>query len=145
MKRHFLFIAIATALIASCAKEPQFEMSDGTRIPLNIDGSIKQVATKATAQGFVDKDAVGLFAVNYSENNTVAGTLLASGNQADNVQYVFDEPNQKWNPLRTVYYKDVNTNVDIYLYYPYQSSISDINASAFEVKQRGRRSCIFPL
>lgn len=110
-------------------------MSDGNRIPMNIDGSISQVPTKATAQGFVDKDAVGLFAVNYIDNNTVAGTLLASGNQADNIKYVFDEPNQKWTPMRSVYYKDVNTNVDIYLYYPYQSDISDVNESNFEVKK----------
>ncbi len=135
IKKSLFFVIAALALVASCAKEPDFQMPDSTRIPMNIDGSINQVPTKATAQGFVDKDAVGLFAVNYSENNTVAGTLLASGNQADNVQYVFDEPNQKWNPLKTVYYKDVNTHVDIYLYYPYQSSISDINASAFEVKK----------
>ena len=122
-------------LLASCTKEPDFELPSGSRIPMNIDGSINQVHTKATAQGFVDKDAVGLFAVNYTDNNTVAGTLLASGNQADNVKYVFDEPNQKWTPLRPVYYKDINTNVDIYLYYPYMSKIDNIDACGFEVKK----------
>ena len=136
MKKLKLFLAVAAvAALASCAKEPDFEMPSGSRIPMNIDGSINQVHTKATAQGFVDKDAVGLFAVNYTDNNTVAGTLLASGNQADNVKYVFDEPNQKWTPMRSVYYKDVNTNVDIYLYYPYQADISDISESNFEVKK----------
>ncbi len=136
MKKQLIFLSVVVlALVASCAKEPSFEMNDGTRIPMNIDGAIQQVATKATAQGFVDKDAVGLFAVNYSENNTVAGTLLASGNQADNVKYIFDESAQKWTPVKSVYYKDVNTNVDIYLYYPYQQGISDVNASGFEVKK----------
>ena len=42
-------------------EEPQ----DDNRIPLNISGSIDQQATKATAQGFVDKDAVGLYAQTY--------------------------------------------------------------------------------
>ena len=83
----------------------------------------------------MDKDAVGLFAVNYSEKNTVAGTLAAEGNQADNVKYVFDESSHKWVPVKSVYYKDANTNVDLYLYYPYQKSISDVNASGFEVRK----------
>lgn len=136
MKKLHLFLAIAAVVaLASCAKDPGFGMPDGSRIPLNIDGSIRQVHTKATAQGFVDKDAVGLFAVNYTENNTVAGMLMASGNQADNVKYVFDESAQKWTPVKSVYYKDVNTNVDIYLYYPYQSGITDVNESNFEVQK----------
>lgn len=125
------------ALCIGCAKEPtaEVELPNSDLIPLNISGSISQVQTKATAEGFVDKDALGLFAVNYSGNNTVAGTLITEGNQADNVKYVFDETNQKWNPVKAVYYKDVNTNADLYVYYPFQSSINDVNAANFEVKQ----------
>lgn len=125
------------ALSVGCTQEPLLEPeeeADG-RIPLNIRGSISQVHTKATAEGFVDKDAVGLYAVNYSENNTVAGTLAAEGNQADNVKYVFDESAQKWTPTRSVYYKNIDTNVDLYLYYPYQKSISDVAAAGFEVSK----------
>lgn len=135
MRKAHLFLILTTfaVLAASCAKEPVFEQDN--RIPLNIDGSIDQVATKATAQGFVDKDAVGLFAVNYTEGNTVAGILAASGNQADNVKYVFDESAHTWTPVKAVYYKDINTNVDLYLYYPYQSSITDVEASTFEVQK----------
>lgn len=125
------------ALVAGCSLDSEFEPENGLdgRIPLNINGAISQVHTKATAEGFVDKDAVGLFAVNYSEKNTVAGTLAAEGNQADNVKYVFDESSHKWVPVKSVYYKDANTNVDLYLYYPYQKSISDVNASGFEVRK----------
>lgn len=108
---------------------------DADLIPLNITGSINQQHTKATAEGFVDKDAVGLYAVNYTENNTVPGTLQVSGNQADNVKYVFDQSAHKWVPVKGVYYKDVNTNVDIYLYYPYQVSISNMTAGVFEVSK----------
>lgn len=133
----FAIMAGVCALVAGCSLDSEFEPEnelDG-RIPLNINGAISQVHTKATAEGFVDKDAVGLFAVNYSEKNTVAGTLAAEGNQADNVKYVFDEPSHKWVPVKSVYYKDANTNVDLYLYYPYQKSISDVNASGFEVRK----------
>ena len=125
------------ALLAGCAQEAMLEpeVEKGELVPINIYNSINQVQTRATAAGFVDKDAVGLFAVNYTEKNAKAGTLVSEGNQADNVKYVFDEANHKWVPVRSVYYKDVNTNVDLYLYYPYQSGISDVNSFPFEVRK----------
>ena len=138
MKSRFLVLCPALAvLLAGCAKEPVVEpvVDDSDLIPLNIDGSINQIQTKVNAAGFVDKDALGLFAVNYSEENTVAGTLADNGNQADNVKYVFDEAANKWTPTKKVYYKNVNTNVDLYLYYPHQSSVTEVNAANFEVQK----------
>lgn len=138
MKSRFLVLCPTLAvLLVGCAKEPVVEpiVDDSGLIPLNIDGSINQIQTKVNAAGFVDKDALGLFAVNYSEENTVAGTLADNGNQADNVKYVFDEAANKWNPTKKVYYKDVNTNVDLYLYYPHQSSVTEVNAANFEVQK----------
>ena len=133
----YLTLAAMAIVLASCAKEMVFEpvVENPDLIPLNISSSIDQVATRATAAGFVNGDAVGLFAVNYTENNTSAGTLAAEGNQADNVKYVFDEANYKWVPVKPVYYKDINTHVDLYLYYPYQGEISDVSAANFEVKK----------
>ena len=134
--KKYLIIPMAAALFLGCAKEPVFEpLPDADLIPINLDGSISQVATKATAQGFVDGDAVGLYAVNYGEGNTIAGTLEFSGNQADNVKYVFDESAYKWTPMKGVYYKNVDTHVDLYVYYPYQGAISDVEASNFEVQK----------
>lgn len=126
-------------LAVSCAKEklvpePVSPVGDDA-VAIEIDGEIRQVATKASANGFDNGDALGLFAVNYSNNNAEAGVLKASGNQADNAQYVFDQANYKWTPLKPVYYKDINTDVDLYCYYPYQKNIDDVNAYNFEVKQ----------
>lgn len=137
MNYRCLFLLVAAIALAGCAKEPVPAVvpEDPNLIPLNIDGSINQIQTKVNAAGFVDKDALGLFAVNYSEENTVAGTLADNGNQADNVKYVFDEAANKWTPTKKVYYKDVNTNVDLYLYYPHQSSVTEVNAANFEVQK----------
>lgn len=138
MKQKYLSLVVCAAMLfAGCAKDQVLtpEGYDADLIPIGISGAINQQATKANAQGFVNKDAVGLFAVNYLEGNTVAGTLVPEGNQADNVKYIFDETNFKWNPVRAVYYKDINTHADLYLYYPYQASISDVNAAGFEVKK----------
>lgn len=135
MKHNKLFILSLLAMLGACQVEEQFDPVDADLIPLNISGSVNQVPTKATAEGFVNGDALGLYAVNYSQNNSAAGGLVARGNQADNVQYVFDEQNQKWNAARPVYYKDANTHVDLYVYYPYQPSIDEVNEFNFEVKQ----------
>lgn len=137
MNYRCLFLLGTAIALAGCAKEPVPAVvpEDPNLIPLNIDGSINQIQTKVNAAGFVDKDALGLFAVNYSEENTVAGTLADNGNQADNVKYVFDEAANKWTPTKKVYYKDANTNVDLYLYYPHQSSVTEVNAANFEVQK----------
>lgn len=139
MKYTRILLLALTLLFAACAKEPILDgvIDTGAEglIPLNIDGSISQVHTKATASGFVDKDALGLFAVNYTANNTVPGVLEPTGNQVDNVKYIFDEFSHKWNPVKPVYYKDVNTNVDLYVYYPYFQGITDVSTYRFEVQK----------
>lgn len=135
MKIRFLVLSAATLLLAACVKDAVVDpsVSEGGLIPLNIDGKINQVATKASSNGFDDGDALGLFAVNYLSGNTVAGEFQIEGNQADNAKYVFDYSAYKWNSVKPVYYKDVNTNVDLYCYYPYQEKISSINEFNFQV------------
>lgn len=135
MKYNLLMPLACVALLAGCTVESAIVEKPEGLIPINVDGAIKQVQTKVSDAGFVDKDALGLFAVNYSDNNTVPGTLYAEGNQADNVKYVFDEAAHKWNPVRSVYYKDVNTNVDLYVYYPYNKNLSEVNDAPFEVQK----------
>lgn len=138
MKRnnHFLPLILLTVLAGCSVEMEQIEPEhESGLIPLNISGAINQVHTKATAEGFVDGDAVGLYAVNYTDANANPGTLAVDGNQADNVKYTFNESAHKWIPSKSVYYKDVNTNVDLYLYYPYQENITDISAGGFEVRK----------
>lgn len=128
-------VSLIGGLLTGCLSEPEFEpVLDGSGIPINLDGAINQVATKVNAQGFEDKDALGLYAVNYTNSNQTPGNLLDEGNQADNVKYIFDHANWKWNPVRSVYYKDVNTNVDLYAYFPY-SEQTGVSEFKFEVQK----------
>ena len=130
--RHLLFAGFA--MLTSCLSEPDFEPVVEGGIPIVVDGSVNQLPTKVNAQGFEDGDALGLYAVNYENSNQTPGTLLDKGNQADHVKYIFDEKNWKWNPVRPVYYKDVNTNVDIYAFYPHAEP-SSVSAYNFEVQK----------
>lgn len=68
---------LAATLSLACAREEMVPDVPSAGPVLNIDGSIAQVPTRATGSGFEDGDALGLYAVNWTENNTVAGTLAA--------------------------------------------------------------------
>lgn len=99
--------------------------------PVNIFGEIRQTpVTRVSDNGFADKDAIGIYVVNY--NNETPGTLLLTGNQADNVKYVYDAATSKWVPNVDVYYKDKHTKADIIGYYPYTTPTS-VDAFPFEL------------
>ena len=121
-------------MLTSCLSEPDFEPTPQGGIPINLDGSINQIPTKVNAQGFENGDGLGLYAVNYENENQTPGTLMDKGNQVDHVKYVFDEKNWKWTPVRPVYYKDINTNVDLYAFYPFAEP-SSVSAYNFEVQK----------
>ena len=140
MKR-IAFYSLSILLLFSCAKElspiTENKVEGEEKFKLAIDGQIDQVfATRANDNGFCNGDAVGMFMVNYESG--VAGVLKAEGNQADNAKFTYQESTNKWNPIVPVYYKDGKTNVDIYGYYPYDGSISDVEAYSFEVCQNQR-------
>lgn len=127
--------AAMTALLTGCLSEPDFEpVTVEGGIEIQLEGSILQEATKVNADGFEDGDALGLYAVNYTDGNQTAGTLLTEGNQADHVKYVFNESAWQWTPVHPVYYKDVNTNVDLYVFYPHAEP-DNVDAWNFEVQK----------
>lgn len=133
--KHLIVSCLAICgLLTSCLSEPDFEPVVEGGIEISLDGSVNQIATKVTAQGFETGDALGLYAVNYENENQTPGTLLAEGNQADHVKYIFNMENWQWTPVKKVYYKDINTNVDLYVFYPHAepSSIEEYN---FEVQK----------
>ena len=139
--KHLLISSLTICgLLTGCLSEPEFEpVVEGSGIEISLDGSIKQVATKATAEGFETGDALGLYAVNYENSNQTPGTLLAEGNQADHVKYIFNFENWQWTPVKKVYYKDINTNVDLYVFYPHAEPES-IEAYNFEVQKDQSRA-----
>lgn len=129
-----LFISVAGIcfMICGCAGfDEDIPVASGT-IPVNIDGGISM--TRASADGFADGDAVGIYVVNYTDGNVSQGTLLDEGNQADHVRYVYSASARTWTPSQNVYYKDDKTNVDIYGYYPY-SKPESVSAYPFEVEK----------
>ena len=138
MKKKLLFVLCCAALIAGCTTDPYDlgnEVVMGGTPRINISGAISQeYISRVNDGGFCQDDQVGLFGVNYTDNNTIAGELLDEGNQVDNARYTYDEANNKWESSGNIYYKDSKTNIDLYAYYPY-STVNSVNEYVFEVQR----------
>lgn len=139
--KHKLLLTFSIALmaLAGCTADfveptPIAPTPEGT-FAIQFDGDISQeYLTRVDDGGFCDGDQIGLYGVNYTNDNSLAGTLEDSGNQVDNAKYTYDEANNSWSSAGSVYYKDAETNIDLYGYYPYARPES-VSAYAFEVKQ----------
>lgn len=126
---------LATAALAfGCQLDESFDVPVEEKVPISMKGDINQLAvTRASDNGFAAGDQVGIWAVNYVDEE-LPGTLALKDNQATNVRFTFDG-SSTWTPDYDIYYKDKNTKVDIYGIYPYTSAISSIEAQPFEVQE----------
>lgn len=145
MKRQISLIMIVCLAIAqSCSlDEPTFgpETPGAEPYKVQISGDIdQQPATKVTTDGFCTGDEVGVYIVNY--DGETPGKLKLEKNQADNVRFKYDGAGS-WVSDYDIFYKDNDTKVDFYGYYPYSESLSSssaaqttsVEAYAFEVER----------
>ena len=134
MKRIISFMAFAAlVMMQGCGfEESGFgpEINQDSSLKVNIYNEInQQPASRVTTDGFCAGDEVGLYVVNY-EGET-PGVLRPEDNQADNVRFTYNESGD-WVSDYDIYYKDDDTKVDLYGYYPYASPAS-VEAYPFEV------------
>ena len=137
--RNIIGAAVLLGLASCSLDEPAFDpvVEDSERKPIVISGTISQeYATRANDTGFCNGDVVGIYIVDY--DGETPGTLLNEGNRADNLRFTFDEAAYKWNPAYEIYWKDKNTHIDIYGYYPWGSP-EDVENYVFEVEKDQRR------
>ena len=127
MKKLFT-LATIVAFMFSCSKsstpEPEPAPSP-TPTPEKWAINISTNITRATDSKFENGDKVGIYVVNQPN------TLKASGNHADNIGFTYSGI---WTASKVIYWKDTITKADFYCYYPYTSSISNIEAYPFAVK-----------
>lgn len=119
----------------SCSSDDfERDINHAELVPISIGGEINQVnLTRANDSGFADKDQAGAFIVDYE--NGVPGELSVNGNRASNLRLTYDESSYRWKMAYDVYYKDQNTPVDIYSYYPFCATVNSVNAFELEVAQ----------
>ena len=137
--RNIIGAAVLLGLASCSLDEPAFDpvVEDSERKPIVLSGTISQeYATRANDTGFCNGDVVGIYIVDY--DGETPGTLLNEGNRADNLRFTFDEDTYKWNPAYEIYWKDKNTHIDLYGYYPWGSP-EDVENYTFEVEKDQRR------
>jgi hypothetical protein len=97
------------------------------KIPLNIGVA---VATRATDTAFETGDKVGIYVVNQKDNASVA--LAASGNHVTNEAFTYS--GSSWSSATQLYWQDQTTKADFYGYYPYNSTLTNVNAYPIAVQ-----------
>lgn len=135
MKKNKLWALAAVMLfLVGCIDEQPLQPNRyDESLELKLRNEIVQVpTTRVNDEGFCDGDGVGVYVVNYADGKP--GSLQVSGNQADNVKFVYHESDDSWVPSEPVYFKDKHTAVDIFGYYPYSSPTS-VSAYPFEVQK----------
>ncbi|MBO7330822.1 MAG: fimbrillin family protein, partial [Alistipes sp.] len=129
MKRKLFLMFGMMALLVSCHSDvDELNINNPRSYAIRLDGEI----TRTDANGFCDGDKIGLYGVNYTNNNATQGTLLDEGNQVDNARYTYNKELGEWQSSGSIYYKDAETNIDLYAYYPYGSP-ENVNDYIFEV------------
>lgn len=135
MKKLFILAATVCTILSSCSSKseapeptptPEPTPQEQAQIPINL--SIGNY-TRANDTAFENGDKVGIYVVNY--NGSTAGTLAASGNHVNNMQFTFG--GSAWTPASAIYWKDQTTHADFYAYYPYSASAST-SAHSFSVQ-----------
>ncbi len=130
MKRYHLWL-IAVVILFGCSEQLSENLDSPSTLPINLTGSINQQnLTRANEQGFVSGDRMGIYIVDYV--NGQPGSI-STDNRASNVIYTFDGDSYRWTASTTIYWRDKNTPVDVYGYYPAANYISDPSAFSFEV------------
>jgi len=128
-----LMAAAALVAVSGCSFnesefKPEGEQGDAYKVSIYSD-IWQQPATKVTTDGFCTGDEVGVYIVNY--DGETPGTLKVEDNQADNVRFCYNESGE-WVSDYDIFYKDNDTKVDFYGYYPYADPTS-VEAYPFEV------------
>jgi len=125
-------------LLFACQKDDGVMGGGEVRLPIDLSGEIDQVMlSRVNDGGFCDKDVMGVYIVDYEGGNP--GELQLEGNRASNVQFTYNEANNKWSGAYDIYWKDSKTPIDVYGYYPWNSPES-ISEYAFEVQKDQSRA-----
>ena len=127
MKRIYILLLMALAFTAcqDNTVEPEALVHDNV-MHFNLVGP--DVQTKVSAGAFEAADQIGLYVTDYV-NETTPMPLQISGNRANNSLVTFD--GSVWTPDQTIYWG--NGKSDVYAYYPYFDTVTDVNSQYFEL------------
>ena len=132
-KLSYCWLLSTLLALSACSEDITDFKSTNVGKEINLTGQIQQEnVTRANDYGFVSGDRMGIYVVDYQ--NGQAGTLGASDNRAQNMLFTYDAESYRWSSPTTLYWRDDQTPIDIYGYYPGVNYISNPLAYKFEVQ-----------
>ena len=114
MKKKTCFVMLAALMLAGCSNEIDEQVMDSRRVPLQINGDINMLMTRAADDHWDEKDAIGVYMV--SAENSIVGDVsnyrytVVTGGQ--NGTFIPADENN------TAYFPEDGTAVNVVAYYP---------------------------
>lgn len=113
MKKNTCFVMLAALMLAGCSNEIDEQVMDSKRVPLQINGDINMLMTRAADDHWDKNDAIGVYMV--TAENSIVGDV-------SNYRYVvIDENNGNFSPdgeTNTAYFPESGDAVNVVAYYP---------------------------
>lgn len=114
MKKNTCFVMLAALMMAGCSNEVEEQVMDSRRVPLQINGDINMLMTRAADDHWDANDAIGVYMVS-TDNSIVRNvsnyryTVVTGGQNGTFIPA--DENN-------TAYFPEDGTAVNVVAYYP---------------------------
>lgn len=120
MKKNTCFVMLAALMMAGCSNEVEEQVMDSRRVPLQINGDINMLMTRAADDHWDEKDAIGVYMV--TAENSIVGDV-------SNYRYVVVTGGQNGTFIpadenNTAYFPEDGTAVNVVAYYP-QGNVVD--------------------
>lgn len=128
----FVAVIVASHCLVACSDDIAASGSSGSSVAIQFEPTISQVnTTRATDAGFADGDCMGVYIVDY--DGSQPGTLTLNDNRASNLSLAYDLSTGRCIASSPVYWKDGETPIDVYGYYPYSSGVNSVTEYQFSV------------
>lgn len=132
MKKKTCFVMLAALMMAGCSNEVEEQVMDSRRVPLQINGDINMLMTRAADDHWDENDAIGVYMV--SADNSIVGGV-------SNYRYVvIDKDNGNFSPdgvTNTAYFPESGDAVNVVAYYP-QGNVVD-NKLSLDLANQGEQ------
>lgn len=132
MKKNTCFVMLAALMMAGCSNEVEEQVMDSRRVPLQINGDINMLMTRAADGHWDDNDAIGVYMVN-ADNSIV--------DEVSNYRYeVLDKVSGSFSPAgenNTAYFPENGDAVNVVAYYP-QGEVVD-NKLSLDLANQGEQ------
>lgn len=133
MKKNTCFVMLAALMMAGCSNEVEEQVMDSRRVPLQINGDINMLMTRAADDHWDKNDAIGVYMV--TAENSIVGNVsnyrytVVTGGQ--NSTFIPADENN------TAYFPEDGTAVNVVAYYP-QGNV-DENKLSLDLANQGEQ------